>query len=108
MEQSNKFYKGNAFAGTVYYAPRKNMPQSLSGYTAVSKVLDAAGNRHTAETCSISQDGLSIDVVFNGKQTREFARGLAQWNIFFQFGEDTSTAFSTGVFQFEVTDNPSI
>lgn len=108
MTPTKKFLKGNSFSGTVYFAPRTGEPSNLIGYTAVSKILDAAGNRHDADTCEIAEDGLSILVKFNGSTTSSLAKGLARWNVMFQYGDDTSTAFSTGVFEFEVTDNPSI
>lgn len=108
MTPFKKFLRGNSFSGTVYFAPRTGEPNSLIGYTAVSKILDAAGNRHSADTCEISQDGLSILVKFNGETTASLAKGMAKWNVMFQYGDDTSTAFSTGVFEFEVTDNPSL
>lgn len=108
MTPSRKLLKGTAFTGDVFFAPRSGEPDNLVGYTAVSKVQDAVGNKHTADVCVVSEDGFSIRVEFHGDTTKEFARGPAKWNIFFQFGDDTSTAFSTGIFEFEVAENPSL
>ena len=106
MKPFKEFFKGDSFVGTVWYAPRPNLPSNLVGYTATSKILDAAGNRHTG-TCTISADGLSVEVLFPSSITKDIAKGMANWNIRFQFGGDESTAFSTGVWQFEVKDPPT-
>lgn len=108
MVKNQKFYKGNAFKGTVYYAPRNNGPANLIGYTPVSKILDSYGNRQTAILCQISEDGLSIDVAFDKDQTAKLAKGMAQWNIYFEHPQTPLSSFSTEIFEFEVVDNPSI
>ncbi len=107
MKLFKEFYRGNAFSGTVWYAPRVNQPDNLLGYTATSTVLDSAGNRH-AGTCTISQDGLSIEIVFGGESTSSWARGSANWNVKFQFGDDDTTSFSTNVWTFDVKEPPTI
>lgn len=106
MKPLKEFFKGYAFTGTVNYAPRPNQPSNLLGYTATSKVLDAAGNRHSG-TCTIAPDGLSVEVVFPASVTKDWAKGMANWNVKFQFGEDTTTTFGTGAWQFEVKEPPT-
>ena len=106
MKQFKEFFRGDAFVGTVWYAPRPNQPSNLLGYTATSKILDASGNRHTA-TCTIAEDGLSVQVVIPATVTKDIAKGLANWNVRFQFGDDSTTAFSTGNWQFEVKEPPT-
>ena len=106
MKPFKEFYKGDAFTGTVWYAPRPNQPSNLNGYTAVSKVLDASGNRHSG-ICTIAQDGLSVQIVFPANITKDWAKGIANWNVKFQFGDDYSTTFSTSTWQFEVKEAPT-
>lgn len=106
MKPFKEFFRGDAFVGTVWYAPRKNMPDNLIGYTATSKVLDSAGNRH-AGTCVIAGDGLSVTVTIPSTITKDIAKGMANWNVRFQFGDDTTTAFSTQTWQFEVKEPPT-
>jgi len=106
MKQFKEFFKGDAFVGTVWYAPHPNQPANLLGYTATSKILDAAGNRHSA-TCTIAPDGLSVQVVIPATTTKDIAKGMANWNVRFQFGDDATTAFSTATWQFEVKEPPT-
>lgn len=106
MKPFKEFYKGNAFTGTVWYAPRSDGPANLLGYTATSKVKDSSGARHSA-TCTIAPDGLSVEVTIPASDTAKFVNGLASWNVKFQFGDDETTTFSTGVWQFEVKDQPT-
>ena len=106
MKHFKEFFRGYAFTGTVWYAPRPNQPENLLGYTATSKVLDFAGNRHSG-ICTIAPDGLSVEIVFPANITKDWARGLANWNVKFQFGLDETTTFGTGAWQFEVKEPPT-
>lgn len=107
MAQFKEFIRGDAFNGTVYYTPPKGGLPNLIGYTPSSKIIDAAGNRFEAETCTISEDGLSVNVIVSASKTKSFAVGLAKWNVRFIFGNDPNSVFSTAIGEFEVIDPPT-
>ena len=107
MKLFTEFHKGDAFNGTVWYAPRDDQPSNLIGYTGTSMILDSAGNRFSG-TCTIAPDGLSVSVLFPSTVTKDFAVGTANWNVKFQFGEDTATTFSTKTWQFKVKEAPTL
>lgn len=103
MARFEQFYRGDQFTGTVYYAPPKGGLPNLLGYTVTSKVLDFSGNRHEG-TCVLANDGLSVTVTFPFSITKDWAIGLARWNIRFELGE---SAFSTAMTEFEVQNPPT-
>jgi hypothetical protein len=107
MKPFNEFNRGDAFNGTVWYAPRENQPSNLIGYSGTSMILDSAGNRHSGQ-CTIAPDGLSVLVLFPSTVTKDFALGIANWNVKFQFGNDTTTTFSTKTWQFKVKEAPTL
>lgn len=105
MAKFGSFYKGNTFSGTVQYAPRKGWAATLIGYTATSMVLDSAGNRHSG-ACTIAEDGLSVFVEFSQSITKDWANGMAKWNV--RFEDSQGRSFSTGIFEFEVENPPTV
>jgi len=103
MAKFERFHRGDTFTGTIYYAPPKGGLPNLIGYTATSKVFDAAGNRHEG-SCVIAEDGLSIVVTFTATITADWAIGKAGWNVRFELGD---SVFSTDIKEFLVENPPT-
>lgn len=101
----NKLFKelkrGTSMDSTIFYVPRTGTLQNLIGCTAYSKVKDAAGRRHTL-TCTIAEDGLSIQVVAPPSVTKDFSVGTAYWDVGIE--TNNGSVLPTATWQFEVTD----